>query len=139
MSPWRTLLAAAALLVPGAAGQRQFPPRDNGFPPDIWDNTSVDVARIARGSYSVEFENARVRVLHARIPAQTRVPTHRHNTGLLVAISAVRLQFSRPDGSVFQITLAPGEVRWMEGEIHAELNFGAAAAEFLFVETKNGA
>jgi hypothetical protein len=138
----RPLSTAAAAVLFAMTGSGQRPPSPpNTFrdlPPDIFDNASVDVAKIAPNEYAIDLDKPSVRVLRARLRPQMRVPTHRHNPGLLVALTAVHLQFGRPDGSVFQIRLSPGQTRWVEGEIHSELNAAAAPCEFLFVETKGG-
>jgi len=104
---------------------------------EIFDNTSVDVAKIAPGFYRLEMANqfVHVRVMRARIGAEARVPTHHHNAGLIVAFTPVNLRFTTPKGQMHDLQLAAGATRWIEEEIHSEINLADSPCEFLFIET----
>ena len=128
-------VAAAAIFCTSGSGQRRttFPE----FPPDIWDNRSVDVVKIAPDRYAIDLENGQMRVLRARIPGYTRVAIHQHRPGLLVALTAVHLRFTRPDGAVEEIHIPAGTTRWLTGGVHSEENLQMAPCEFLFIESRS--
>ncbi|HYW45303.1 MAG TPA: hypothetical protein VE959_20745 [Bryobacteraceae bacterium] len=138
MSRWTRLVSigvTAALSMTIGSGQRETIA-------EIFDNNSVDVSKIARGYYTVEMANqfVHVRVMRARLAANARVPTHHHNAGLIVALTAVDLRLTRPDGQFRDLHIPAGETRWIDGEIHSERNLGGPSAtapcEFLFIETE---
>ncbi len=135
----RLLFAVAApILLCGVGASQRVRSIPAPMPPDIVGNSSIDVARISPDCYSVEFENRSVRVLRARLAPQVRVPTHAHPAGLLVALTAVRLRFATPDGRVTDLQVPPGQTRWLDREIHAEVNLAAEDCEFLVVEANPG-
>jgi hypothetical protein len=139
MSRYSRILGALAVVAVGlgsSSGQQRVLPRTN-LPAEIFDNTSVDVARIAPHLYAVEMANQfnHVRVMRAHIGAGVRVPTHHHNAGLIVALTPISLRFTATDGSPRDIQLPAGATRWVEDAIHSETNLTAAPCEFLFIET----
>ena len=105
-------------------------------PPDIFDNRSVDVVRVAGDRYVVEMDNDRLRVLRAKLPVANRVPIHRNRPGIFIALTALNLILTAPDGRVTEIRLPAGDMRWIDAGIHAVQNVGPAACEYLFVESK---
>ena len=137
----RVLIALGVVTLVFSSSSGQQPPISRPFlrdgPVEIFDNNSVDVARIAPGSYSVEMANQfnHVRVLRARIGANARVPTHHHNAGLVVALTPVSLRFITTEGYLRDFQLPAGATRWIEEAIHSETNLATAPCEFLFIET----
>jgi hypothetical protein len=103
---------------------------------EIFDNRSPDAARIAPDRCVVELDNDRMRIIRIKLPASSRVPIHSHRTGVVIALTELRLRMTAPDGAVIDIRLPAGDMRWVEGGIHAEENVGAGPAEYLYVESK---
>ena len=138
----RVLIGIAAFVLCLSSSSGQQPPmsrplvRGEGAV-EIFDNNSVDVARIAPGYYTVEMANQfnHVRVMRARIGANVRVPTHHHNGGLVVALTPVNLRFVTTDGNLRDLQLPAGATRWIDEAIHSETNLSAAPCEFLYIET----
>ena len=132
------LVAVVALCLSTSSGQQS--PLGRNFvregPVEIFDNNSVDVARIAPGNYVVEMANQfnHVRVLRAHIGANVRVPTHHHNGGLIVALTPVSLRFIGTDGHFREVQIPAGATRWVDEGIHSETNYGGPC-EFLYIET----
>ena len=110
--------------------------RRDAFPPDIFDNRSLDAARIAPDRCVVEINNERMRVLRVKLPVSTRVPIHGHRSGLVIALTDLHLRLTAPDRSVIDIQLPAGDMRWIDAGIHAWQRLGAAAVEYLFIESK---
>ena len=127
------IIAAAALSMSVGSGQRRA---FQEMGPEVIYDTSVDVSRIAPGHYAVEMANqfVHLRVLRARIAGNSRVPTHHHNAGLIVALTAVDLRFVAPNGQFRDVHVAAGATRWIEDDIHSEINIGGSACEFLYIE-----
>jgi len=107
------------------------------MPPDIFDYPSPDVVKVAPGRYGVELDNAQMRVLRARLPADSRIPTHHHSAGLLVALTDVRLRLITPDGKSRDLEIPAGGTRWLEADTHSEQNLNARPCDFLFIEAKS--
>jgi len=130
----RHVVLAAAFFAATGSGQRSA--RTTEFPPDIFDNRSVDVARIAPDRCVVEIDNDRMRVLRIKLPTTSRVPIHGHRSGVIIALTELNLRLTAPDGTVIEIRLPMGDMRWIDAGIHADEILGAAAAEYLFIESK---
>jgi hypothetical protein len=132
-------LAALGLLVfaggSGVLAQRIVVPQQ--FPPEIVPDLSRDILQVDPKHFSVEYENARVRVLRGRIGADESVPMHDAHDGVLVAITECHLRFTRPDKDFIEVHLEPGKVRWIYADTFSGKNLSNAPAEFLFVETKS--
>ena len=131
----RHVVLAAALFAATGSGQRGGRVTAD-FPPDIFDNRSVDAARIAPDRCVVEIDNDRMRVLRIKLPSTSRVPIHGHRSGVIIALTDLNLRLKAPDGTVIEIRLPVGDMRWIDAGIHADENLGAAAAEYLFIESK---
>jgi hypothetical protein len=88
--------------------------------------------------YSVVFENARVRVLryHDRPGEHTR--PHRHPDSVMITLSAFERRLVQGDQSV-DVTLAAGEVRWLDAQEHSGHNTGSTDTMTVFVELKEPA
>jgi hypothetical protein len=128
------VILAAAVFVAAGSGQRAD--RTTDFPPDIFDNRSVDAARIAPDRCVVEIDNERMRVLRIKLPSAGRVPIHGHRSGVIIALTELNLRLKSPENTVIEVRLPAGDIRWIDSGIHADENLGAAAAEYLFIESK---
>src|SRR5690242_19662794 len=102
------VLTAVAL---AASGSSQQAARTPDFPPDIFDNRSVDEARIAPDRCVVEIDNERLRVLRIKLPAGARVPIHGHRSGVIIALTELNLRLKSPNNAVIEIRLPVGDIR----------------------------
>jgi len=86
--------------------------------------------------YKVIFENDRVRVLEYRDePGQATRP-HRHPDSVMYTLSAFERRLVAEGGESRDVSLAAGEVRWLDAQVHSGENIGQSATHVLFVELK---
>jgi quercetin dioxygenase-like cupin family protein len=98
-----------------------------------------DPTRTDPDKYKVVFENERVRVLEYRDePGQATSP-HRHPDSVMVTLSSFERKLVAEDGASREVTLAAGEVRWLDAQVHSGENVGARPTHVLFVELKEPA
>jgi quercetin dioxygenase-like cupin family protein len=95
-----------------------------------------DPTRTDPDKYKVVFENDRVRVLEYRDePGQSTSP-HRHPDSVMYTLSSFERRLVAEDGQTRDVTLAPGEVRWLDAQVHSGENVGSTPTHVLFVELK---
>jgi hypothetical protein len=87
--------------------------------------------------YKVIFENERVRVLEYRDePGQATRP-HQHPDSLMYTLSSFDRRLVAEDGASRDVSLAEGEVRWLDAQVHSGENIGRSPTHVLFVELKD--
>ncbi len=85
--------------------------------------------------YKVVFENERVRVLeYTDEPGATTSP-HSHPDSVMVTLSGFDRRLIVGDQSR-DVTLEPGQVRWIAAQTHAGENIGSTPSHAVFVELK---
>jgi hypothetical protein len=89
-------------------------------------------------SYSVVFENERVRVLEYRDEPGHRSTPHEHPDSVMVTLSAFHRRLAQGDRHV-DVELPAGAVRWLGSQRHSGENTGDTATHCLFVELKETA
>ena len=85
--------------------------------------------------YVVVFENEAVRVLEYRDEPGAKTSLHTHPDSVMVTLSA----FDRRIGVGEQtrdVTLGPGEIRWLDAQSHWGENIGMTPSHAVFVELK---
>ena len=88
--------------------------------------------------YKVIFENERVRVLEYRDePGQLTSP-HEHPDSVMYTLSSFERRLIAEGGDARDVSLAAGEVRWLDAQIHSGENIGQTPTHVLFVELKEG-
>jgi quercetin dioxygenase-like cupin family protein len=85
--------------------------------------------------YSVVFENDRVRVLVYRDAPGARTHPHEHPDSVMLTLSAFERRLTIA-GRVRDVTLEPGQVRWLDAQSHTGENIGATDTHVVFVELK---
>jgi quercetin dioxygenase-like cupin family protein len=96
------------------------------------DPTSTDPDK-----YKVIFENERVRVLEYRDePGQATRP-HQHPDSLMYTLTSFDRRLVAESGESRYVTLAAGEVRWLDAQVHSGENIGQSPTHVLFVELKD--
>lgn len=84
-----------------------------------------DPTRTDPDKYKVVFENDRVRVLEYRDePGQSTSP-HRHPDSVMYVLSSFERRLVAEDGQSREVTLEPGEVRWLDAQVHSGENVGS--------------
>jgi len=106
----------------------------NRFPPEIVLDRFIDVVNVAPKNFSVDMENADVRVLRAKLDGDARIPLHDDRSGVIVALTGVHLRFTTPDDKSFDLHVKAGETHWLDGDTFSEQNLSSTPCEFLFIE-----
>jgi hypothetical protein len=89
--------------------------------------------------YTVVFENDRVRVLEYHdVPGDKTTP-HQHPDSIMYTLSSFRRRLIGGEGETRDVTLATGEVRWLDAQTHSGENTGTTPTHVLFVELKGPA
>jgi beta-alanine degradation protein BauB len=98
-----------------------------------------DPTRTDPDKYKVIFENDRVRVLEYRDePGQATSP-HRHPDSVMYTLSSFDRKLVDENGQSREVTLEPGQVRWLDAQVHSGENVGSTPTHVLFVELKDSA
>ena len=97
----------------------------------------ADPTRTDPDKYKVIFENERVRVLEYRDqPGQATQP-HQHPDSVMVTLSSFERRLVAEGGESRDVSLAEGEVRWLDAQVHSGENIGESPTHVLFVELKD--
>ncbi len=94
-----------------------------------------DAIKVAPDVYSVLFENARVRVLDARMKAGAKSSMHSHPDGVWYLHLPATVKFTGGDGMTIEASLPSGIV-WQDGQAHAVENVGPDELHALAIELK---
>jgi quercetin dioxygenase-like cupin family protein len=86
--------------------------------------------------YKVVFENERVRVLEYRDEPGAKTSPHEHPDSIMYTLGGFDRRLIGPDGESRDVTLASGEVRWLDAQTHSGHNTGDTPTHVLFVELK---
>ena len=89
--------------------------------------------------YSVVFENERVRVLVYRDEAGARTSPHDHPDSVMVTLTGFDRRLVDAGGTARDVTLEPGQVRWLDAQTHSGENTGERPTHVIFVELKEDA
>lgn len=86
--------------------------------------------------YKVIFENDHVRVLEYRDEPGQKTSPHEHPDSLMYTLSSFQRRLIGGSGESRDVALEPGEVRWLDAQIHSGENIGSTPTHVLFVELK---
>jgi hypothetical protein len=100
-----------------------------------------DPAKVDAAHYTVEYEDASIRILRVKMAAGDSSVMHEHPRAMcVVAITDEKTQHTMPDGTMSETSHAAGDVDcnkettgWYR---HNPKNTGAQAAEYLLIERK---
>lgn len=87
--------------------------------------------------YAVVFENERVRVLEYRDEPGAITSLHGHPDSVMITLSGFDRRLT-VDERAREVTLGPGEVRWLAAQTHSGENIGSTPSHAVFVELKEG-
>lgn len=71
-----------------------------------------DPVKVDAKHYTVEFENAQVRVLRVKVGPHEKSVMHRHPNAVAIFLTDVNGKFSFPKAPAQDVTSKAGEVRW---------------------------
>lgn len=86
--------------------------------------------------YKVIFENDRVRVLEYRDEPGAKTSPHDHPDSVMYVLSAFDRRLTSNDASR-EVSLKPGDVRWLDAQSHSGENIGDTPTHVIFVELKD--
>jgi hypothetical protein len=95
-----------------------------------------DPVKVDSNHYKVEFENAQVRVLRARLGPHEKSIMHRHPNAVAIFMTDVNGKFHFPNGTSQDVSSKAGEARWTPAITHQPENMGDQAFEVILVELK---
>lgn len=86
--------------------------------------------------YKIVFENERVRVLEYRDEPGEKTSPHEHPDSIMYTLGSFERRLIGGEGESRDVTLASGEVRWLDAQTHSGHNTGDTPTHVLFVELK---
>jgi quercetin dioxygenase-like cupin family protein len=95
-----------------------------------------DAAKVDAKHYKVEFENAKIRVLHATYAPHEKSVMHSHPDALAVFLTDGTVKFTAPDGKTQDATAKAGTVMWTPAQTHLPENTGTKPFEVMVIEFK---
>lgn len=95
-----------------------------------------DPVKVDPAHYTVEFENARVRVLRIRYGPRERSVMHGHPASVGVHLTDAHARFTFPNGKTEEMRVTAGEVRSYPAGQHLPENLGDHPLELVFTELK---
>jgi len=97
-----------------------------------------DPVKVDAKHYTVEFENAQVRVLRVKYGPHEKSVMHWHPATLAVFLTDGDAQFTAPDGKVTPAPFKAGTTMWNAAGKHLPENLGDKPFEVIVVELKGG-
>lgn len=85
--------------------------------------------------YVVVFENEAVRVLEYRDEPGAKTSLHAHPDSVMITLSGFDRRIAVGE-QARDVTLAPGQVRWLDAQSHWGENIGTTPSHAVFVELK---
>ena len=98
-----------------------------------------DPVKVDAKHYTVEFENAQVRVLRIKYGAHEKSVMHRHPNSVAIFLTDSNATFTFPKGDPQNIVSKAGETRFTPGGLHLPENTGDQPFEVILVELKSKA
>jgi len=98
--------------------------------------SAQDPAVVQSRTVKVKFENDRVRVLEAELPAGVKEQMHSHPAYIIYVLAGGRVRNYAADGTTSESELKTGDVLFREPLTHAAENIGTTTMHFILVELK---
>lgn len=96
-----------------------------------------DAVKVDAKHYKVEFENAKVRVLHATYGPHEKSVMHSHPEAVAVFLTDGKARFTMPDGKTQDVDIKGGTAMWNAATTHLPENVGEKAFEVMVIELKH--
>src|SRR6185369_4472638 len=101
--------------------------------------SAQDVMQVGADTHSVLLENARVRVLAARVEPGGKVPMHSHPANVVYFLADAKVRVTTPDGKSVIRDIKGGTANWYEAVTHAVENVGTTEFREVQIELKGAA
>src|ERR1043166_7368546 len=98
--------------------------------------SAQDPAVVQASTVKVKFENDKVRVLEAELPAGVKEKVHSHPAYVIYVVAGGRIRNYAADGKTTETELKTGDVLYREPLTHAAENIGTTTMHFILVELK---
>lgn len=98
-----------------------------------------DAVKVDAKHYKVEFENAKVRVLHATYGPHEKSVMHSHPDAVAVFLTDGKARFTFPGGKTQDADIKAGTAMWNTATTHLPENVGDKAFEVMVIELKGAA
>jgi quercetin dioxygenase-like cupin family protein len=95
-----------------------------------------DPAVVQSSTVKVRFENEKVRVLEAELPAGVKEKQHSHPAYVIYVLAGGKVRNYSSDGKTTESELKTGDVLYREPLTHAAENIGTTTMHFILVEMK---
>lgn len=96
-----------------------------------------DPTKVDSNHYKVEFENAQVRVLRAKLGPHEKSIMHRHPNAVAIFVTDVNGKFHFPNGTSQDVSSKAGDALWTPAITHQPENMGDQPMEVILVELKS--
>ena len=93
------------------------------FPPEVVPDLHRDPVKVDPEHYKVDFENDKVRIVHASLKPSEQGRAHEDPEGVIVCAKECHIRFTRGNGKVQDVHLAAGESRWVYDDSRSESKF----------------
>lgn len=98
--------------------------------------TAPDIVTADPVHASVDFENARLRIVRVRLPAHEKIPMHSHPDRVVINLTDVHVKITLPDGTSGESDTPTGHTNFSKAVVHSGENTGDALWEIIEVELK---
>ena len=112
--------------------------------PEVWTHTHTELIRTAAqdpavvlaSTVKVKFENEKVRVLEAELPAGVKEKMHSHPAYVIYVLAGGKVRNYAADGKITEAEVKTGDVLYREPLTHAAENIGTTTLHMILVEMK---
>lgn len=108
----------------------------SGAPPFPSHPITLDPVKLDPKYHTVDFENARVRVLRTVLEPHVKSPVHDHPAYVVVYLTELHTTMAVSDGRLLDNVRRKGEVAWRDAMRHSTENIGSQTAMEIQVELK---
>jgi len=98
--------------------------------------SAQDPAVVQSKTVKVKFENEKVRVLEAELPAGVKEQVHSHPAYVIYVLAGGKVRNYASDGNISEVELKTGDVLYREPLTHAAENIGTTTLHMILVEMK---
>jgi quercetin dioxygenase-like cupin family protein len=98
--------------------------------------SAQDPAVVLARTVKVKFENERVRVLEAELPAGAKEQMHSHPAYVIYVLAGGKVRNYAADGKITEAEVKTGDVLYREPLTHAAENIGTTSLHMILVELK---
>ena len=98
--------------------------------------SAQDPAVVLASTVKVKFENDKVRVLEAQLPAGVKEKVHSHPAYVIYVLAGGKVRNYAADGKITETEIKTGDVLYREPLTHAAENIGTTTLHMILVEMK---